>query len=117
MGVGWVWVQVQFKEHSRELDLVIKKSPYNSFLGMDWFRPLKIEGKGINQTVTTPGDYINVCNEFLAIFDISLGLYNGPWHHPLLFFYPLGKSGGKEQISDFQMYIFLHFSAKISFKY
>lgn len=53
MGIGRV--SVYFKKNLQELELVIMKSLYASLLGIDWFRPLRIEVKGINRIVTTPG--------------------------------------------------------------
>lgn len=76
--MGISGVRVHFKEHSRELDLIITKSSYNSLLEMDWFQPLGIEVKGINRTVTSLGDYNDVCDEFPTVFNGKLGLYNGP---------------------------------------
>lgn len=55
------------------MDLVIE-APYASLLGMILFVPMGIEVMGINKMSVTPMDYSEICKEFPAIFDGSLGL-------------------------------------------
>lgn len=75
-GVGTF--KVLFKSLQREVDLVITKGPYASLLGMNCFEPLGIAVTGINQTSATTPNFSKVCEEFSAVFNGTMGFYNGP---------------------------------------
>lgn len=56
---------------------MISKGLYTSLFSTNWFGPLEIMVKGINQTsAASPTNFNQVCNEFSPIFYGTLGLYN-----------------------------------------
>ena len=72
-GIGRV--DVVFKNHRTELPVVVAEGNRTSLLGLDWFLPLGISLIGINGLQTAPLD--SVFQEFVAVFDGTLGCYKG----------------------------------------
>ncbi|XP_060100277.1 uncharacterized protein K02A2.6-like, partial [Heteronotia binoei] len=56
--------------------VLVVKNHLTNLLGLDWFKPLGIEIRGVNKTAGV--DFNKVCEEFPAVFDGTLGCYTGP---------------------------------------
>nr|XP_028571635.1 uncharacterized protein K02A2.6-like [Podarcis muralis] len=67
---------VQFKHFSGPLQLVVVKGHHTSLLGLNWFDALGIHITGVQHIGQS--SYEAICDEFAAVFDVSLECYKGP---------------------------------------
>ncbi|XP_060126555.1 uncharacterized protein K02A2.6-like [Zootoca vivipara] len=67
---------VQFKHFSGPLQLVVVEGHHTSLLGLNWFDALGIHITGVQHI--SQSSYEAICDEFAAVFDVSMGCYKGP---------------------------------------
>lgn len=75
--LGTAVVEVQFKNTTQSLPLVIMKTPGCNLLGRNWFEPLGISIHGIN-LLACDSSIKAILERFGSVFDDNLNEYKGP---------------------------------------